>query len=133
MDIILLFYGEMAEWLKAYAWKAYVGEISPRVRIPFSPPVYFFNLPRIHATKKGMIETNIIPKVIRVRLSFTKGILPNKNPPRAKAKTHKNPPTKLYARKVEYSILPTPATKGAIVRTIGTNLAITIVFLPCFS
>lgn len=41
MDIILLFYGEMAEWLKAYAWKAYVGEISPRVRIPFSPPEGF--------------------------------------------------------------------------------------------
>src|SRR5438045_926805 len=28
----------MAEWLKAHAWKACVGETLPRVRIPLSPP-----------------------------------------------------------------------------------------------
>ncbi len=29
----------MSEWLKEHAWKACVGEILPRVRIPLSPPV----------------------------------------------------------------------------------------------
>jgi hypothetical protein len=31
-------HGEMAEWLKAHAWKACVLERVPRVRIPVSPP-----------------------------------------------------------------------------------------------
>src|ERR1700684_3921985 len=30
--------GEMAEWLKAHAWKACIGETLSRVRIPLSPP-----------------------------------------------------------------------------------------------
>ena len=34
--------GEVAEWLKAHAWKACKGEIFSWVRIPFSPP--YFNL-----------------------------------------------------------------------------------------
>jgi hypothetical protein len=33
--------GEMAEWLKAHAWKACIGETLSRVRIPVSPPIYF--------------------------------------------------------------------------------------------
>ena len=32
--------GEMAEWLKAHAWKACIGETLSRVRIPLSPPVH---------------------------------------------------------------------------------------------
>ena len=32
--------GEMAEWLKAHAWKACVRETVPWVRIPLSPPSY---------------------------------------------------------------------------------------------
>lgn len=32
-----------------------------------------------------------------------------------------------------YVMLPTPATKGAKVLTMGTNLASMIVFAPCFS
>jgi hypothetical protein len=32
--------GEMAEWLKAHAWKACVRETVPWVRIPLSPPAY---------------------------------------------------------------------------------------------
>ena len=32
--------GEMAEWLKAHAWKACVGVTLPRVRIPLSPPLF---------------------------------------------------------------------------------------------
>ena len=31
--------GEMAEWLKAHAWKACLGETLTWVRIPVSPPV----------------------------------------------------------------------------------------------
>src|SRR5436853_429061 len=31
----------MSEWLKEHAWKACVGEILPRVRIPLSPPSAF--------------------------------------------------------------------------------------------
>ena len=34
--------GEMAEWLKAHAWKACVGETLPWVRIPLSPPISTF-------------------------------------------------------------------------------------------
>src|SRR5665213_3006846 len=30
--------GEVAEWLKAHAWKACLGETLTRVRIPLSPP-----------------------------------------------------------------------------------------------
>tara|TARA_B100001094_G_scaffold293803_1_gene313945 strand:+ start:236 stop:397 length:162 start_codon:yes stop_codon:yes gene_type:complete len=32
------FKGEVAEWLKAHAWKACIGEALSRVRIPLSPP-----------------------------------------------------------------------------------------------
>lgn len=32
-------YGEVSEWSKVHAWKACVGETSPRVRIPPSPPL----------------------------------------------------------------------------------------------
>src|SRR5436305_10676120 len=32
--------GEMAEWLKAHAWKACVRETVPWVRIPLSPPAW---------------------------------------------------------------------------------------------
>jgi hypothetical protein len=36
--------GEMAEWLKAHAWKACVRETVPWVRIPLSPPMKLINL-----------------------------------------------------------------------------------------
>ena len=32
--------GEMAEWLKAHAWKACILERVSRVRIPVSPPCF---------------------------------------------------------------------------------------------
>ena len=32
-------FGEMAEWLKAHAWKACKRVTVSRVRIPFSPPL----------------------------------------------------------------------------------------------
>src|SRR5262249_45341608 len=37
-SIVLGHPGEMAEWLKAHAWKACIGETLSRVRIPLSPP-----------------------------------------------------------------------------------------------
>ena len=33
--------GEMAEWLKALAWKACILLKVSRVRIPFSPPIFY--------------------------------------------------------------------------------------------
>ncbi len=35
--------GEMAEWLKAHAWKACIVERLSRVRIPLSPPAFLFS------------------------------------------------------------------------------------------
>ena len=35
----LMIQGEVAEWLKAHAWKACKGAILSWVRIPFSPPL----------------------------------------------------------------------------------------------
>ena len=32
----------MSEWLKEHAWKACVGETPPWVRIPLSPPTFYF-------------------------------------------------------------------------------------------
>ena len=34
-----LIMGEVAEWLKAHAWKACIGQSLSWVRIPFSPPL----------------------------------------------------------------------------------------------
>src|SRR6185436_16497532 len=36
--------GEMAEWLKAHAWKACIRETVSWVRIPLSPPVWPLNI-----------------------------------------------------------------------------------------
>src|SRR5580692_10500492 len=38
-----VFAGEMAEWLKAHAWKACLGETLTWVRIPLSPPSSPYN------------------------------------------------------------------------------------------
>src|ERR1035437_3401570 len=39
--------GEMAEWLKAHAWKACLGETLTWVRIPLSPPVNYQHTSRV--------------------------------------------------------------------------------------
>src|SRR3954451_5890651 len=41
--------GEMAEWLKAHAWKACLGETLTWVRIPLSPPLSKFTVLIIRA------------------------------------------------------------------------------------
>ena len=38
-NLNFVFNGEVAEWLKAHAWKACKGAILSWVRIPFSPPL----------------------------------------------------------------------------------------------
>tara|TARA_Y100000748_G_scaffold272968_1_gene247192 strand:- start:155 stop:349 length:195 start_codon:yes stop_codon:yes gene_type:complete len=50
-----LIIGEVAEWLKAHAWKACIGETLSWVRIPFSPPL-IFNPKMYFLTKKLKIE-----------------------------------------------------------------------------
>ena len=40
-------FGEMAEWLKAHAWKACVRETVPWVRIPLPPPAVFRSLTKM--------------------------------------------------------------------------------------
>ena len=53
----------MAEWLKAHAWKACIGETLSWVRIPFSPPL-IFNL-----------KTAFIQKNLKIENSFKKSII----------------------------------------------------------
>jgi hypothetical protein len=36
-------HGEVAEWLKAHAWKACIGVTQSQVRILFSPPRYNYS------------------------------------------------------------------------------------------
>ena len=45
----------MAEWLKAHAWEACIGETLSWVRIPFSPPL-IFNLKMAFIQKNLKIE-----------------------------------------------------------------------------
>ena len=47
----------MAEWLKAHAWKACIGETLSWVRIPFSPPL-IFNLKTPYIQKNPKIENS---------------------------------------------------------------------------
>ena len=49
------FKGEVAEWLKAHAWKACKRATVSRVRIPFSPP--------FHLTQNGHLKPlNVVKK-----------------------------------------------------------------------
>ena len=43
----------MAEWLKAHAWKACIGETLSWVRIPFSPPL---NKPYLSESYLGILR-----------------------------------------------------------------------------
>ncbi len=73
----------------------------------------------------------IIPKITISKFSFTKVKFPKKYPRNVRPNTHANPPMILNRKNVKYFILPSPATKGANVLTIGTNRAITIAFDQC--
>src|SRR5258708_32289654 len=50
--------GEMAEWLKAHAWKACVRETVPWVRIPLSPPPAL----RFGAASRAETEEKRVPR-----------------------------------------------------------------------
>ena len=50
---MILIFGEVAEWLKAHAWKACKGEALSWVRIPFSPPS---NKPLFYGVKLKFLE-----------------------------------------------------------------------------
>src|SRR5437016_7936409 len=54
--------GEMAEWLKAHAWKACIGETLSRVRIPVSPPDSWVPAGR----RKNLSSTVVSPRSTRL-------------------------------------------------------------------
>ena len=72
-------------------------------------------------------------RITTSKFSQTIEILPKKNPRILIIDVRRNTPVTLNGAKLEYFIIPTPATKGANVRTIGTKRAKTIVFPSCFS
>jgi hypothetical protein len=49
--------GEVAEWLKAHAWKACIRETVSRVRIPLSPPVSLCET-RVLSSLQGLCRTS---------------------------------------------------------------------------
>ena len=53
MDYKINIKGEVAEWFKAHAWKACIGETLSWVRIPFSPPSNF-NIKNYHYSEKSI-------------------------------------------------------------------------------
>ena len=44
-------HGEMPEWSNGPPWKGGVRETVPRVRIPVSPPFYFFRFEEVEKKK----------------------------------------------------------------------------------
>ncbi|GHV21569.1 hypothetical protein FACS1894176_06630 [Bacteroidia bacterium] len=65
----------------------------------------------------------IIARIINEKLSLTNSTFPKKYPTQTKRDVQANPPITLYEKNFPYFIFPTPATNGANVRTMGTNLA----------
>ena len=62
--------GEVAEWLKAHAWKACKRATVSRVRIPFSPPLNYphflnlcFKVYRITVIKRSNLYEKKISKI----------------------------------------------------------------------
>jgi hypothetical protein len=49
--------GEMAEWLKAHAWKACLLERVTWVRIPLSPPHFTLEIPNAYAGSTKVLLT----------------------------------------------------------------------------
>ena len=86
-----------------------------------------------YSTTAGITERKTIIIITIVRFSFIKGILPKKYPAKRKIVTQAIPPIILKLKNFPYFIAPMPATKGANVLTIGTNLARIIVLAPYFS
>ena len=70
--------GEMAEWLKAHAWKACIRESVSRVRIPISPPFLPFKIPHI---KQLFISKIVVSLFFKLALfaPILKGIVPTES------------------------------------------------------
>src|SRR5579864_8021817 len=62
----------MAEWLKAHAWKACIGETLSRVRIPLSPPFCFQSLTELGQFWWAMVGN----EVLEYRLDYAPKPLP---------------------------------------------------------
>src|SRR6266478_1703620 len=66
--------GEMAEWLKAHAWKACVRETVPWVRIPLSPPFLRHSSPQypiVRNYRKATEEFRDFALIPRASCSFS--------------------------------------------------------------
>ena len=59
--------GEMAEWLKAHAWKACVRETVPWVRIPLSPPFARFCAPNYDLLRSYAFEPSLVRDSVGAR------------------------------------------------------------------
>ncbi|KMQ40735.1 hypothetical protein AAX22_01045 [Oenococcus oeni] len=71
------------------------------------------------AIKAGKNVTTIIARIISVKCSLTKVILPKKNPHQTAIVDQEKVPIKEYLRKREYGKPDPAATKGAKVLMIG--------------
>src|SRR5882724_5854672 len=69
--------GEMAEWLKAHAWKACVRETVPWVRIPLSPPFLRHSSPQypiVRIYRKATKEFRDFALIPRASCSFSQWV-----------------------------------------------------------
>ena len=87
---------------------------------------------RMKPTRMGSMDMRMIPTVTRKKLSRTTGSCPNLYPAVINKAIHSNDAAMLNMIKRLYFIPPTPATKGANVRMMGTNLAMMTALPPCF-
>src|ERR1700704_5241636 len=63
----------MAEWLKAHAWKACLGETLTRVRIPLSPPVQYQSLTE-HVHKYGRHRHEPVIEALQSHRPCSRGV-----------------------------------------------------------
>src|SRR5258705_7699826 len=81
----------------------------------------------------GNVDITIMQTVTRKKLSLTTGNCPNLYPGVTNKDIHNKDAAMLNRMKRLYFIAPTPATNGANVRMMGTNLAMITALPPCFS
>ena len=66
--------GEVAEWLKAHAWKVCLRETVTRVRIPLSPPT-FIEIPKSQTACRGISGAPALQYVWQVARFRVSGVL----------------------------------------------------------
>ena len=68
----------MAEWLKAHAWKACIGETLSRVRIPVSPPFKLTVYSNVTGAKYRELRLfNVMLGSMRPKLGLPNGLWSN--------------------------------------------------------